>query len=116
MVKKYFGKLRSFHFFRRNFVLSPPGNKNARTCWKHEPGEILWKWYMAKLENSPLSPDAKAYMDAILSDDYWEAYMSQLEAIQSKALETLNIMMANLRRMEEERKSLTNNTNQHEGE
>lgn len=29
MVKKYFGKLRSFRFFRRNFVLSPPGNKKC---------------------------------------------------------------------------------------
>lgn len=27
MVKKYFGKSRSFHFFRLNFVLSPPGKK-----------------------------------------------------------------------------------------
>lgn len=71
---------------------------------------------MAKLENSPLSPDAKAYMDAILSDEYWGAYKSQLEAIQSKATESLYIMEANLRRMEEERKSLTNNTNQHGGE
>lgn len=41
MVKKYFGKLRSFHFFRRNFVLSLPGNKNARTYYQYEPGEIF---------------------------------------------------------------------------